>query len=289
MHNTRLRAHRRRTRALRWICTTMAVLVAVAIAGCQRHPDVDAFASARDKQDALQVIQLLRSHHYDALIDRMQPSLRTPGLGATFERMAMVFPAGEPRSRKLVGAYASTSIVAGKGTVHTHLLTYEFGFPDHVWVLAAVTQRRSGNSDVITGFRVRRLNDSIEHLNRFALAGKGALAYLLLVAALAVPLLIVYALVRCVRTPLRGRKWPWVLFILFGLGSFSLDWSTGQWSIHMVSLQLLGAAIARIGYGPWILSVSVPLGAIVFLLRRRHLAAASTATVPGAADAGAET
>jgi hypothetical protein len=62
------------------------------------------------------------------------------------------------------------------------------------------------------------------------------------------------------------RKWLWVLFILAGVGKFAVNWTSGEWGIAPLSLQLLSASAVASLYGPWILSFSLPLGAIVFLV-----------------------
>jgi hypothetical protein len=68
-----------------------------------------------------------------------------------------------------------------------------------------------------------------------------------------------------------GRKWLWVLFILLGLGKLAVNWSTGEWQVMPLAVQVFSASIFSSPYSPWILAVSFPLGAIVFLFRRREL------------------
>jgi hypothetical protein len=99
------------------------------------------------------------------------------------------------------------------------------------------------------------------------------------VLALAVffALLTLYALVVCIKTRLPGRKWPWVLFILLGVGKLSVNWTTGAWGISPVAVQLFSASATAPLYGSWTLAVSLPLGAIVFLLRRKSLPAPAAA------------
>jgi hypothetical protein len=63
-------------------------------------------------------------------------------------------------------------------------------------------------------------------------------------------------------------KWLWVLFILFGVMQFTLDWNTGQHQIGYYALNLFSASAVAQPYGSWVLSVSLPLGALVYLVRR---------------------
>ncbi len=54
-----------------------------------------------------------------------------------------------------------------------------------------------------------------------------------------------------------------------GLGKVAVNWTTGEWGIPPLSIQLSSASAAAPLYGPWTIAVSRPLGAIVFLLNRR--------------------
>ena len=90
------------------------------------------------------------------------------------------------------------------------------------------------------------------------------------------------------RTKMRKRKWLWIISSsLIGIGKVTMNWSTGKLSLiqetvnatgghsynfDFLSFQLFGASAFAQPYGPWILSVSLPFGAILFLLKRKSLA-----------------
>jgi hypothetical protein len=84
-----------------------------------------------------------------------------------------------------------------------------------------------------------------------------------------VPVFIVVSTIVCIRTPIPRRKWLWIIFILVGFGQFELNWTTGDARLKL-GIQLLGAAATWLGpYAPMILSVSLPVGAAVFWMRRK--------------------
>jgi asparagine N-glycosylation enzyme membrane subunit Stt3 len=70
---------------------------------------------------------------------------------------------------------------------------------------------------------------------------------------------------------MKRRKWLWILFILFGFGKLSINWTTGQWGVMVLAAQLFSASAAAAYFGPWIVSVSLPVGAVLFLIKRRRL------------------
>ena len=90
--------------------------------------------------------------------------------------------------------------------------------------------------------------------------------YAILCAAIGAALISLYALVLCIRTKLPGRKWPWVVFILLGIGKVWVNWKTGEQGVTPLSVQLFSASSFSAMY--WIVSASVPLGALAFLIYR---------------------
>jgi hypothetical protein len=99
------------------------------------------------------------------------------------------------------------------------------------------------------------------------------LDYAVLAYGVAVALFTLVVLIVAAKTKMRRRKWLWILFILFGVGKFSVNWTTGQWGIALLVVQLFSVSSQAEFFGPWIISVSLPIGAILFLLRRNRLRA----------------
>lgn len=64
------------------------------------------------------------------------------------------------------------------------------------------------------------------------------------------------------------------------MAKFSVDWTTGQWGIMPLSFQLLGAGAFAPAYGSWVISVSLPLGAIIFMMKRKGLSKQQVITEP---------
>jgi hypothetical protein len=188
-------------------------------------------------------------------------------LDQTLTQMAKLFPSGEPTSVTLVGAHSFTNISAKWSTIN---LTYEFRFGGK-WVLTNVALKKQNGIATIIGFNVTPESASLAAQNKFSLRGKSVLQYSVLMLVVVVPLFTLFALVLCLRTKLNGPKWPWVIFIILGLGRFTINWTTGTSAFQLLSFQLLGASAIAPFYGAWTLGVSLPLGAIVFLFMRGKL------------------
>lgn len=248
---------------------TLAV-VGFLMVGCSPDEMVHKIATPDGEARTQKYIDQLRQHEFSDIKSSLDPSIAEQLHGDTLERMAALIPAGSPTSIKLVGANRFSS-----ETVGTSLnITYEYQFGD-TFVLANVATKTRNGVTTIIGFHVEPLSTSLEVRNRFSLAGKTALQYGVLAAAIVVALFTLGVLIVCIRTKLKGRKWPWVLFILFGFGKLSVDWFTGKWAISVLTAQLFSASATAGYFSSWIVSVSLPVGAVVFLLKRRRLVLAS--------------
>lgn len=240
-------------------------IVALVAAGCSQDQLLQKFSTPADQAEAKAFIGKLRARDYTAIEKAMGPSLKSDTLRPALVAMADLFPAGDPKSVKLVGAHVNYD--AGGTTVNS---TFEYDFGSK-WFLINVAMLRKENTRTIAGLNMVSEPAPLESQNRFALAGKSLLHYAVLAAAIFSALLVLASLVACIRTTMPGRKWPWIVFILFGFGRFAINWSSGEWNFAPLYFQLFGASASEAIYGPWIISVSLPVGAIAFLFRKRKL------------------
>jgi hypothetical protein len=155
-------------------------------------------------------------------------------------------------------------------------LDYQLSLEKH-WLSGTVILVGEGDQLKVNTARFNPLPASLGVLNAFTLEGKSVLHFVVLAFAMIVPLFCLTALVICIKTKVR-RKWLWILFILLPLGMFRLNWTNGAWETQILSINLLGGGIVRSGlYAPWILSVGLPVGAVLFLVWRKSL---TISTVP---------
>ena len=187
--------------------------------------------------------------------------------------MSAAIPQGEPIAAKLVQVQTQS----GSGVAHSHLY-YEYQFPSGYVLIDIYTEKKDG-PPLIQGLHINTLKDSLENTSKFSLSGKPFMCYLMLVLTTMTLFTTLYACFVWFRT--RPRKKRWLLFILLGLGKFSVDWSTGECYINPLSINLFSAAAESIAYGPWMISCSLPLGAVLFLSRTRKSVAVSDGPIGG--------
>jgi hypothetical protein len=241
-------------------------------------PDDDE-ALAQDYFDAL------RARDFGTATRLLDPQFVQPGLESKLAAVADFLDRGEPSSVELVGCNVVSSADKRRSQ-----LTYQYRFADS-WLLAAITIDTVGATKTVLGVTVNPIPRSLQELNAFTFSGKGARHYAMLFFAAAIPLFILATLVLCIRTKLRRRKWLWIIFILLGFSRLSLNWTSGQLFFNPLSfnVQLFGVAIVKYGpYAPWMIDISLPLGAIVFLVLRRKLAPVGSPSVVAVAQPAQE-
>jgi hypothetical protein len=157
----------------------------------------------------------LQAHDFSVIEQNIEPYLKNGQLSQNLEKMAVLFPAGNPTDVKLIGL--SYNVFAGpKAGYATTSVTFEYEFP-RTWLAASVVLRNEQDKLTIAGIHVRTLPDSLEHMNKFSLHGKGLANYLVLAACVTVPVFILVSLLACFRTPIPKRKWLWICIL-------RLDW-----------------------------------------------------------------
>jgi hypothetical protein len=252
----------------RLLLLTLAVLAL--LSGCDRAAIMQKAVSKDDEEFAQHAVDLLKEQRFDEIKRESTPEfIDYPYLDETLARMAEMFPPAEVKSVKPVGLRSSQD-----SGVYTSTLTLEYEFPGK-WLLSDVTISRMNGRREIAGLSVTPIQDSLENVNRFNLRGKDALEYSILGLAIAAPVFTVCVLVICFRTKNVRKKWLWAIFVLLGVGKLSLNWTTGDLSWRSLSVQIPcghpTASPAYGPYGPWIISLALPLGAILFLVKRNRI------------------
>ena len=248
----------------------VVVFCVVFLAGCKRDALMHKYAPPQAQEEAERYFNQLRDHQMDQLEGELDTSLGTPEeIRETLAKMVEVFPQGAPKSVKLVG-YNRVEVA----DVETNSMSLEYEFPQK-WLIADVTTQKRDGFTTITGFHLNQVGAPLEVVNRFTLRGKGVAHYALLLLWVGAILLQLFAFYECIRTEMKELKWFWLLFIAFGVGRVTMNWTTSETSFRLLNVQIPASMAWAAFYGPGILSVSLPVGAIVFLAKRRRLAASA--------------
>ena len=237
--------------------------LALTLTGCDMQKVMNAFVPEKEAAVGKSYVEDIRTRNFAPVEARIDARYRDAALRGKLEAMAADFPNEAPKTIKVVGS----NIVTINGRT-SYNFTYEYEFP-HGWVLGHITYTGSGGDMVIAQMDIHPMRLSLEQANAFTLAGKTP-AYLgFLALAVLLPIFTIGTAIACARTRVPKRKWLWIIFILIAFPACSLNWTTGAWAINPFSLIFLGGGFKSAPYGPVILQIGFPLGAILFWIRRR--------------------
>jgi hypothetical protein len=182
------------------------------------------------------------------------------------DQMQALLPAAQPVSSRLV-VWRMTQDSGGESLSGVH----EYAFQDHVArVETTLTRTRSAEPWRVADFHLNVASRAELAHNEFTLAGKPP-GFLAIVAGLAVnPLFILLTFLSALFWKGLKLRWLWLIAILIGVGTFSMNAASGAWSFNPLSFQLFGASALWSGsaFDPWVIGVSLPLGALAFWLTR---------------------
>jgi hypothetical protein len=248
--------------SLRRLAVFPVLALAAALAGCSGTYDaiLHRMLSPADDAYARAQVQALARGEVEGIEAALDPAQRTPGLDQQLAAMTGELRGGRIDSMKVIG-YQGNRL----NGVNERNVSYELRLSNG-WAVASVATRDVPGGRVISGMHVERIPEPLEKTHAFTLAEKSPLHWLFLVLAVVIPLLMLYAVWLVFRMP--GRRWPWVLASILGLCAWRLEWTTGQTGFGPVNVQLLGSAFMRTSpYSPWIISISLPLGALWVIAR----------------------
>lgn len=242
------------------------LLLAAPLAGCDQEAMFEKLVPAEEAAVAKEMVAKLAARDFVSVEAQLDPTLRTPDVRQKLEQVANLLPTEKPRSIRTVGAHSTRMSAAS-----TYNLTFEYDFGDKWLVVNTVLERRDDRL-ALQGIHLTPMQQSLEAINRFSFEGKGIFHYLVFALAIGIPAFVLYALVACARTRIAKRKWLWLMFVAVGVVQFHFNWSTGAWEVQPFAVSLLGAGFAKMGpVAPWVFTLAFPLGAILFLVRRRSL------------------
>jgi len=241
------------------------VLLMTAV-GCKYDEFLDKIVDDEEEAFARSCFADLRAGNYEEMKKHFNEDMLISATDSKLDSLRRYFLESEPIEVKLIGARVFKS-----SNMRQVALTFEYEYLSG-WVLTEISLERIGPEIVILGFTVKQLKQSIEEINAFTLRNKPIKHYLFLLGGIAILLFIVFTLILCIRTPMAKRKWLWIIFILFGFCTIGLNWTTGKMFTQLISIRLFGVgALTASPYAPWIIKLSIPVGAIQFLIMRKRI------------------
>jgi hypothetical protein len=238
----------------RWSVLCAATLL---LAACGPGRDVGLDAQVRS------VFDQLRHGDQAALVARLDPAQRTPAALGALGELSRSIPPGAPRARRIV---STTTLRTALAEAVSALDEYDYG--DHrLLVGTRLGRARAGAPWSVQGVRLQIATAAQLARNDLTLQGKPWRQDLFLGYVALALLLMAAAFWKVVSTPGLRWKWLWAATAFLGVGAMRMNWTTGQFIWQPVSLNLIGAGLQRgaSAFSPWMLSATIPVGALLIL------------------------
>lgn len=255
----------------------LLLVVAMLLSACAM-PQAD---PARIAQ-ATQVYEWVRDGDVDSLTAQSTPTLRPQLTAEALEELHVYTAAGRPKASKVV-SWRSNVVVGGASTYE---VVQQLDYPQTHVLVAVVMERQGEGAWQVNALQLNTVSPGqMAAAGGFSLQNKSPLHYAVLAGIVIAPL---FCLVTAGVAGWR-RRWGWMVFSLFGVAQLALNWNTGAWEFQPLNFALLGAGAMK-GLGPldpWILTVSLPVPALLFWILKRYrskAAAKPAASTPIPAD-----
>jgi hypothetical protein len=240
----------------------VGLLLALSLFGCDSQKLMNSWVPENESKAGQAFIDDIRTGNFAPVLAAVDPKL-APDLSADLlRRMQALFGGQSVKSVKVVGSRVNTT-----PEFKRYSFVYEYELTKQ-WLIADIVLQPANSNLQIEGFHAQQMSQSLEQLNAFSLRDRGAKFFIFLGLAALIPVFTIATAIVCWRTPIPRREWLWRIFVLAGITQLSLNWTTGALSFQLIGIQLLGAGFTQQFYGPLILQLGIPLGAVLFWIRR---------------------
>ena len=223
--------------------------------------------SAQQDADLRAVYEKMRVNDLAGIEAQFNPQFKRANLHQGLDFMQGMIPPQQPKIQVLKGVAE-----AGPDGATDYGAIYEYDYPSTA-VLADIRMRQDkAGHKTITGLLLSQQKVGIGNDYRFGLTGKKTYQYLFLVLVVLAPGFGLWGLYALWRAPDIKWKFLWAFAMLIGFMDLKMDWTTGDVILTIPYIHPMWLYASKYGpLSPWMISTSLPLAAIAFLLGYRRL------------------
>lgn len=156
------------------------------------------------------------------------------------------------------------------GSSIVYMTEYEFSY-DNLYYCFSINVLENNRKLSILGFTGGVNNKPIEEIVSFSFSNAGFIHYFFLVFLFLIPAFIIFTISNIAKSKFE-KKWLWIIVSLFGVCGIYLNWTTGVVNFSFFSFHLFGIGFTKSGnIAPWIALLSIPIGAIIYWIKRPSL------------------
>ncbi|HXL99081.1 MAG TPA: hypothetical protein VN932_04055 [Rhizomicrobium sp.] len=227
----------------------------------------------------------LRARDFQGVVRDMEPNI-TNVSSEQFEKVAQQFPTGREQ-RVITTNWQETvmkSVAGNMGPADTVTLGLRYQYADGNAVQVNLVFHRINGKLLVYACNVVGLTAQQTEANQFNLANQNPFSYAYMAIAVLIDAFSIGSFVLCAFGPWPRWRWRWLWMIatLIGVLRINYVFRTGVFYFMPLAFLLPPAQEARFTLdGPWVLSLTIPIGAIGYWLARRRAADARAPAVGG--------
>ena len=252
---------------MRNLVFTILGLITMLFTSCNYKQIADRYIPKEESEYGKNVLEAVRSNDFISVSKTLNKSIASQVTKEKLEEIARYFPSEKLINIEIIGSHVHKINNDWNGS-----FTFEYEFENSKWAVANIVVNKSNDTLSVTGFHVYLTERSQKEINQFTLRNKSIKHYIILLFTIFFLIFSLYTFIVCIRTPIEKKKVLWAIFTLLGLTSIGINWTTGQLSFQLLTVQLLSAsATAASPYSPWFVSFSIPIGALMFWIKRSRI------------------
>lgn len=239
---------------------TILTILAFLLAACSQQQAIDRFSSDAEQLEVIEIAELLRDGDASSLAEFAHPEF-VPQL---------------PELVPQVSEYLDG--VSGEFAVETVTVHVATGLPtqkqfvllagqDGRFAVVQITMGEIEGGRKLLAFYAQLADQNPKSIHEFHLADGGLLGFFWIGSMILSATICVIAAILVWRGSTFRFRPLWSLLSLIAVGRIDLNWTTNEWGLTPIAVQLLGASFMKAGpFSPWVLSFSLPLPAIGIIL-----------------------
>lgn len=243
----------------------LIVFLLLFLTSCSNEEFKENLIPQAESKFAQDYLDKLRIKDYEFIKSHMHPELLAKVEQNILDQLYSYFPTGELIATELIGSNVH---------VFNGVWSASFSFESKYtggWSTSNVSMTKDQDTLLVTSINVYQIPDSQKVLTAFANAEITFTKVLILIFTFVSPILMFITCISVYRTELLN-KWRWYLLSFVGIGSVAINWTTGEVFTKVATIKLLGfSATAASEYAPFIFSLTLPIGAIIYWSKRSQL------------------
>lgn len=243
-------------------------LLGFALIGCSSQEIVDeaaeTFIPADVREEARNLAALLVAKDSAGLRPYIHETLETADFDSQLADVLALVPGGEVVDISLASANQHI-YVRGDGNITDYSFQYQYEL-EQGWLMVGLVLREEAGTRALINIHLTPLEGDLREIHSLNLLRASMSQWVWFCLLILNVAFILFTFVRAfrIRKSLKRPK-RWLAFILVGVGSLSMNWTTGMTTFSLLSFGFLGGGLLTSGpHTPWIISLYFPLGAALF-------------------------